>query len=145
MLLGDIVGPSGRKAVIKKLPDIIKKKKLVHDTYRKYLSNYHGIKLLASRMNAESNYWLNIIFVEFKKFKINKKMLIEKMDKKNIQIRPIWKLNHTQKPYIKYQKYKIENSEFLYNNSVCLPSSSNLQYNQIKKISSEIIKLLNAS
>ena len=28
MLLGDIMGPSGRKAVIKKLPDIIKKKKL---------------------------------------------------------------------------------------------------------------------
>ena len=28
LLLGDIVGPSGSKAVIEKLPDIIKKKKL---------------------------------------------------------------------------------------------------------------------
>ena len=28
LILGDIVGPSGREAVIKKLPDLIKKKKL---------------------------------------------------------------------------------------------------------------------
>jgi len=28
LILGDIVGPSGREAIIKKLPDLIKKKKL---------------------------------------------------------------------------------------------------------------------
>ena len=28
LLLGDIVGPSGRKAITEKLPDIIKKKKI---------------------------------------------------------------------------------------------------------------------
>ena len=28
LILGDIVGPSGREAVIKKLPDLIKKQKL---------------------------------------------------------------------------------------------------------------------
>jgi len=132
-------------AQTKKLKKFIKKKKLVHDMYRKYLSNCQGIKLQASPIHAESNYWLNIAFIEFKKFKISKKILMEKMNKKNIQIRPIWKLNHTQKPYIKYQKYKIENSKSLFNNSVCLPSSVNLQENQIKKISREIIKLLNAS
>ena len=28
LILGDIVGPSGREAIIKKLPNLIKKKKL---------------------------------------------------------------------------------------------------------------------
>ena len=31
--------------------------------------------------------------------KISKNKFIEKMNRKNIQIRPIWKLNHLQKPY----------------------------------------------
>ena len=129
----------------KKLKKFIQKKKLVHKLYRKYLSHYQGIKLLTSPVYAESNYWLNVIFIEFKKLNITKKILIEEMNKKNIQIRSIWKLNHTQRPYINNQGYKITNSKILFNNSICLPSSPNLQNNQIKRISREIIKLLDSS
>ena len=57
-----------------------------------------------------------------------------KLEKSGIQTRPVWALNHKQKPYKNYQNYKIENAELLVNNSLCLPSSISLKDNEIDKI-----------
>ena len=86
---------------------------------------------------ASSNYWLNII-----EFKNNKKEKLAKfinyMKSNQIEVRPIWKLNHLQKPYIKSQNYKITNAIKIVNRSICLPSSINLNNKDIKRIISKI-------
>ena len=56
------------------------------------------------------------------------------LDKNLIESRPIWFLNHKQKPFKNFQNYRIENAPGLVKNSLCLPSSTNLKEEDIEKI-----------
>ena len=48
--------------------------------------------------------------------------------------RPVWGLNHEQKPYKGCQYYKIGKAKKLVGNNLCLPSSSNLSNENLNKI-----------
>ena len=84
----------------------------------------------------------NLIFIDenIHKVKFNQKYgknilnIMNKFSKIGIETRPIWKLNHLQKPYIKEQKYKISLANELVKNSLCLPSSHNINKSQLTKI-----------
>ena len=80
----------------------------------------------------KSNFWLNVLIIKNNKKKLKK--IISNLRKSNIEARPIWKANHLQKPYRKYQKYKIEKAEKITNSYICLPSSPNLTFQEQKKI-----------
>ena len=60
--------------------------------------------------------------------------------KNNIQIKNVWLPNHKQLPYLKCQKYKINNLDKFYKGSICLPSSINLNVKKIEKISKIILR-----
>ncbi len=46
----------------------------------------------------------------------------------------MWRLNHLQKPFVKFQKYKIQTAKKLVDISICIPSSDNLKESQLSKI-----------
>ena len=60
---------------------------------------------------------------------------IDYFEKKQVQLRPVWYLNHKQKPFKLFESYKIKNATKLLKNSLCIPSSSNLSLKEIKRIS----------
>lgn len=129
-------------AQFKKLDKILLKKKKIHKIYKDNISNLKTVKLIEGPEYSTNNNWLNII--QFNK-KVELKKIIKKFEKKNIQVRPVWKLNHTQKQYKKYETYKINFAKKIINNSLCIPSSFNLSkkdimrvVNNIKKLSKEI-------
>ena len=88
---------------------------------------------------AESNNWLSILRVAEEIYGESSSSMITRLRDASIEVRPIWKLNHLQKPYLKNQTYKIEKAKELVGNSVCLPSSISLTSEQLKKI----IKVIN--
>ena len=47
---------------------------------------------------AINNYWLNIIILN-QEYKYSIKTLIKKFSSKNIEVRPVWRLNHKQKMF----------------------------------------------
>jgi dTDP-4-amino-4,6-dideoxygalactose transaminase len=59
---------------------------------------------------------------------------MKRLKEKGIQTRPVWKLNHLQIPYKNYQSYRIENANSLVEDSLCLPSSTNLNEFETNKI-----------
>ena len=63
---------------------------------------------------------------------------MKRLEDNGIQTRPVWKLNHEQKPYKEYQNYIIENANKLVAISLCLPSSSNLTNENIEKIINQL-------
>ena len=63
---------------------------------------------------------------------------MQRLEENRIQTRPVWKLNHEQKPNKNCQSYRIENAKKLVENSLCLPSSSNLTNENIEKIVSQL-------
>ena len=128
-------------AQLQNINKILNNKKKINQYYFKYLNkkNYYGI-LNYSEYYSNNN-WLNILKFERVNYNIILS-LINKLNDLGIETRPIWYANHLQKPYKKYQNYKITNAIKMQNNCVCLPSSSSLTEKDIKIISKSIINIL---
>ena len=71
--------------------------------------------------------------------------LLEELDKKHIQTRPIWKLIHTLRPYQDAQTYQIEKAIYYYDHVLNIPCSSNLEREDVHRVSSAIKQFENTS
>lgn len=120
-------------AQIENIKYILEKKKRIHGFYLNDIKEINGLEMLVSPDYSISNYWLNIIKIN-KNYKYTKNILLKKLNKLNIQARPIWIPNHLQKPYLKFQKFKIRMTNIIYKNYLCLPSSPGLKKEQINSI-----------
>jgi aminotransferase in exopolysaccharide biosynthesis len=117
----------------------LKIKKKINNFYRENLNLTDGLTLMNSPGYADNNNWLSILRVEEEIFGKSSSFLIDKLRNKSIEARPIWKLNHLQKPYLDNQTYKVEKAKELVKSAVCLPSSISLNTEQLEKI----IKVIN--
>ena len=56
--------------------------------------------------------------------------IIKYFSQNNIEVRPLWYPNHLQKVYKNSQTYKLDNTNRIHKNRLCLPSSSQLTAKQ---------------
>jgi len=117
----------------------LKIKKKINNFYKENLKLTDGLTLMNSPGYAENNNWLSVLRVEEKLYGESSASLIGKLRNESIEVRPIWQLNHLQKPYLNNQTYKIEKAKEVVSNAVCLPSSISLTSEQLEKI----IKVIN--
>ena len=110
---------------IKKINIILKKKRLINKIYHKNFSNLKNVYFLGNKTNSKCNFWLNNIYVDKISLK-DRNILIKKLNKKNISVRPIWKLMHKVRHLKKYQKMNVYNSIKLEKGIISLPSSPKL-------------------
>lgn len=129
-------------AQIEKIDRILSEKRKISLNYLKNLHKINSIKLLYKSKSIIHKYncWMNILSINKKNFNIKK--FVEYMEINQVDVRPIWKLNHLQEKYKKYERFEINNAPKLVNNSVCLPSSTNLSVSEIKKITNLLHKYL---
>ena len=125
-------------AQLEQLPDILNRKQQIHKSYIEGIENLDGLSLDKGPKYARNNHWLNLLQVNTGIFRETPEQLMNRLEENNIQTRPVWALNHLQKPYRKFQSYKIEKAEELFNKSLCLPSSSNLTNENLNKIVSQL-------
>ena len=125
-------------AQLEQLPAILKRKKELFDYYRSAIEDIDGLSLSKVPNYADNNHWLNLLQIDSKAIGEYRETLMQRLEKNGIQTRPVWKLNHEQKPYKNCQNYKIEKANILVENSLCLPSSSNLYNENLEKIVSQL-------
>jgi len=125
-------------AQLEQLPDIFNRKQEIHKNYLKGIENLDGLLLDKGPKYARNNHWLNLLQINTENFGEKPEQLMNRLQEHNIQTRPVWALNHIQKPYQHCQSYKIEKAEELVRNSLCLPSSSNLSNEDLNHIISII-------
>lgn len=113
---------------------VLKKKKNINFAYKKRINKINGLKILDSPEKCSSNYWLNILVIDPKKYGLSKKEIIKKFLNQGIETRSLWYPNHLQKPFNKFQSYQIKNSKTMFECCICLPSSYGLNDNQQLKI-----------
>ncbi len=128
-------------AQIEKLNFFLKEKIRVRELYKKEFKNEKNIKLLKTPSYSINNNWLNLIRIESKS---NIFSFIKRMKEKSIDIRPVWKPNHLQIPFKKYEKFKVNNFEKYIQNVLCIPSSPSLRKKEIIKISNLLKKFVNS-
>jgi len=125
---------------LEQLPDYIERKQKNFSNYVEITKSIDGLSIVKTPSYAKNNHWLTILKIDEKKYGENRKTLMYRLENSGIQSRPVWGLSHLQKPYRDYQSYSVEKATELINNSLCLPSSVNLDESQMNRISNVLSK-----
>ncbi|HWT73651.1 MAG TPA: LegC family aminotransferase [Mobilitalea sp.] len=96
------------------------------DNYLKYKEV--GIELLNFRDGIRPNYWFYCYWTD------QRDRLLNYLNDNKIQVRPIWKLIHTLKPYLESQTYCIDKAVIYYDHILNLPCSSNLSAENVETV-----------
>lgn len=122
---------------IKKIHNFLKQKKKIYHKYHLEVKKHKNFEMLSYPNNVDPNYWMNILLIKNKK--VDAKFLLRKFKKKGIEAKHVWLPCHKQKMFKNYQKFKINRVNKLHKYSLLMPSSSNLELKNIRKI----LKILN--
>jgi len=128
-------------AQLEQLKKFIRIKKNNYKLYCKLLCSVKGVKMLGIPRGTSPNYWFYSLLVEKKEYGMDWEKLMNCLMKKNIQSRPIWYLNHLQRPYHKNQAYKVKKAPWFWKRVLNLPCSTSLQEKQINYIASSIYNI----
>ena len=125
-------------AQLEQLKIFLHSKREIFFQYKAGFKNIEGLTLANVPSYANNNHWMNLLQIESEVYGGDSKMLMQRLENNNIQTRPVWALNHFQAPYKHCQSYNIEKAIELVKISLCLPSSTNLNDNQLNRIIKQI-------
>ena len=115
----------------------------MHDFYSEICKNMEGVELLSEPSpDFYSNHWLSVITIDETKSSKSREDLRLAFLKDNIESRPIWKPMHLQPVFEDAPYYGGKVAENLFENSLCLPSGSNLTDNDRERIAKVMIEAL---
>jgi perosamine synthetase len=119
---------------MEKLPDFLRVKRENYLLYKKEIVKIPGLVLAEVPDYADNNYWMYALQIDKKIYGEDREALMHRLNGKMIQTRPVWFLNHLQKPYRSCQSYRIENAVRLWEKTLNLPCSVHLTKAQIRKV-----------
>ena len=128
-------------AQLETLEKIIKIKRKNYELYKKELKDIEGVSLLGVPEGTRPNYWFYSIIVDKTKYGTGIDVLMRGLAAKGIQARPVWYLNHRQKPYMRNQHYRIEKSAWFWERVLNIPCGGGLNESDVKTVVSAIKKL----
>ncbi len=141
--MSNILAGIGR-GQLKVIEQRIKQRRANFKFYYDNLSNINGITFLEEpSKDFFSNYWLTTILVDPKKTNgVTCEHIRIALEKENIEARPLWKPMHLQPVFQNVPSFINGVSEKLFTKGLCLPSGSNLNDNDKKRIINCIKTLL---
>lgn len=120
-------------AQLEKLDEYISIKEKNYSFFKDKIDQIEGLRIAEVPSYARSNYWFYCLQID-KSYGTNIDELLRYLADNDIQVRPIWKLNHMQKPYQGSEGYKIEKAHKLYKNTLNIPCSVNLTQSDVAKV-----------
>ena len=127
-------------AQLEQLEQFVEIKRRNHRLYAERLADCQYGKLLPFSCDT-TNCWFYSFALNEPDAEMRDK-LIRYMNDQNIQVRPIWKLNHMQTPFRRFRAMDCSSAVRFYNRAVNIPCSTNLTQEQLDRV---CITLLNTS
>ena len=108
---------------LNKINKILKLKRKLFKFYENFFSDLPHVKIYEGfDKNCKSNFW--IILLKIDTNKLNKTQFLYSSKKLNLGIKQVWKPLHKMKYLKNYQKMNLNNSNYIYKCTLCLPSSA---------------------
>ncbi len=122
----------------------IEQRRAKYQFYVKVLQDFTGISLLKEPEGFFSNRWLSCILVDpsVTRNKIDREVIRLALEKENIESRPLWKPMHMQPVFAGAAFYGDGTAEGLFDIGLCLPSGSNLNEEDLKRVVTVIQKIV---
>ncbi|MBZ6527605.1 DegT/DnrJ/EryC1/StrS family aminotransferase [Aerococcaceae bacterium DSM 111021] len=121
------------------LEDRVEKKRQIFNRYVEAFKDIEEITFIKETENERANYWLSAIILESNT--ITPTMIMDALNKENIESRPIWKPMHMQPVFEQYDVIGGEVSESYFEKGLCLPSDTKMTEEEQDRVI-EIIKLM---
>lgn len=93
--------------------------------YKEGINSSFGIELAPPPSYASNNLWMFPLQIT-EKYGLTREQLMAKLEEHGIETRPVWHLNHLQKPYISCQNYEIAHAVHLLERTLNIPCSVDL-------------------
>jgi aminotransferase in exopolysaccharide biosynthesis len=119
-------------AQLEQLDGFVETKRKNFNLYRELLKDIEGLSFIEEQSYARSNCWLHTIVVNGNG--MSRDGMLKALQANDIESRPVWKLNHEQKPYVGYRTYRIERAPYWYDRALCLPSSVGIEEDEIERV-----------
>lgn len=116
---------------LKVLEQRIQKKKYIFEFYKKELGHLDGLSFMPVKEWNEPNYWLSCVILNGK---VKPLHIIEALETKNIESRPIWKPMHLQPFFAGYDYIGEGVAEGIFLNGVCLPSDTKMTEEDLSRV-----------
>jgi len=121
-------------AQLEKIDEYIKIKRNNFAIYKKELAGISGLSFINEPEYCFSNFWFYSLMIEKEKFGIDKDNLISCLKNERIESRPIWHLNHMQKPYKNDPRGIILKAKKFFERVINIPCSANLRREDISRV-----------
>ncbi|MCT4593960.1 MAG: LegC family aminotransferase [Anaeromicrobium sp.] len=131
-------------AQLEQLEKFIETKKRNYHLYKTEIDELKGLELLNFNKNIRPNYWFYSLAINKEQYGLDRDQLLRKLNESGIQTRPIWGLNHEQKPYVNNEAYKIEKAKYYLDRVLNIPCSTNLEEKDVLRVAN-ILKALKYS
>ncbi|MDF1879932.1 aminotransferase class V-fold PLP-dependent enzyme, partial [Sulfurimonas sp. MAG313] len=121
------------------LDERVRQARQIFSWYKEFLGECTDISFMPELENSKGNRWLTTLVLE----KTNPLKVMEFLNEHNIESRHVWKPMHLQ-PLFK-DTLSVSNgvSEDLFNRGLCLPSGTDMSYEDVKYISSLVKEVIN--
>lgn len=126
-------------AQLEELNGFLEIKRRNYAYYREKLAACRYGRILPFASDNSSNHW-------FYSFALNhpdagkRDRLMRYMNDQNIQVRPIWKLNHTQTPFRQFRAMDCSSAQRFYDSVVNIPCSTNLTEAQLDRVCQTLLR-----
>ena len=117
------------------LKERVAQKRAIFDFYKKELEDINEIEFMPEIENSRGNRWLTTLLFK----KTNPLKVIEALEMKNIESRPLWKPMHMQPLFKESLSFVDGTSEDMFARGICLPSPTALSHSELKRVV-EVIK-----
>lgn len=122
------------------LPEYIKTKKKNFAKYKSAIDKINGLKINYTPSYADNNMWMYAMRIDKNVYEMDREQLMNKLGTNKIQTRPVWYLNHEQRPYKHNYSYRIENAYKLLDETLNIPCSVNLTNEQIDTVINALVQ-----
>ena len=106
-------------AQMEKLDRYVKSKRLLAKNYKEWFFNDERL-FVTEPKDSKSNYWFNAFYANDK---IERDFILEYTNNNGVMTRPLWTPMHNLPMYSFCQKTKMDNTNWLYDHTVNIPSS----------------------
>ena len=122
----------------------IKIRKEINQFYKDLFSATDEIEVFETSLHdVFCNNWLSLIYIHPEnKLGLDKNFIMEVLNEKNIESRPLWKPMHLQPIYKDYEYYGNGVCDDFFDNGLCLPSGSNMTSENFERIKTAFNSLL---
>ena len=129
-------------AQMEELPEFIRRKQKNYQLYQSLFETFPLGTLMPFREGTESNHWFYSLKIEIEKINGELRGIIERLQEKGIQTRPVWGLIHEQKPYQGEIAYQIEKAVYYSKRVLNIPCSTQITEDEIHYAAEGIMRTI---